>query len=382
MPSEIRHNHLNKFGKDRANLEDELDKANEENSEKAEPAELQKYKAKFLAIDLDGSGDLSPMELLKFLNAAGVKDGGAAWTEPKVKEKIIKKFGDANANALRYAGFLRFLLGDEMGRVLRLKMKFEKMAEAAAAPTSSRDFKSSEGGGSVKSMASNTGPAQTVSSHYHTKQSTSAAGSQEGSAPNKVAGGSVASRMAGLQIGMPGQMTGGPKPMSEIMFKKFDTDNSGSIDSKELQHLCFNMGYSLTDAELDLAMLTLDQDGNGTIELEEFKKWWARDDRWAALKLDEEALKTRQAASKVFLAFDTAKKGTLSKKDFTAFHKELLKNGLTNIQDEAAMIKELDKNDDGLVQFSEYITFLQKQGTIKVKTLLTDSRAKLPPRRN
>ena len=132
---EIRHGHLSKFGRDRASLEDEIDRVNEENADRAEADELKKYKAKFLQIDADGSGDLDPFEILNFLNGVGMKDGGSAWTEPKVKEKVIKKFGDGKV--LRYAGFLKMVLGDDMGRVLRLKMKFEKLAEDSAKPVSS-----------------------------------------------------------------------------------------------------------------------------------------------------------------------------------------------------------------------------------------------------
>eukprot|EP00009_Paramoeba_aestuarina_P006372 CAMPEP_0201520290 /NCGR_PEP_ID=MMETSP0161_2-20130828/10613_1 /ASSEMBLY_ACC=CAM_ASM_000251 /TAXON_ID=180227 /ORGANISM="Neoparamoeba aestuarina, Strain SoJaBio B1-5/56/2" /LENGTH=144 /DNA_ID=CAMNT_0047918607 /DNA_START=106 /DNA_END=540 /DNA_ORIENTATION=- len=137
---EIRHGHLSKFGKDRAGLEDEIDKANEENRDRAEWNELLKYKGTFLRIDTDGSGDLDPFELLTFLNSVGMKDGGTPWTEPKVKEKVIKKYGDG-AQTLRYAGFLRMVLGDEMGRVLRLKLKFEKMAEESAKPVTSQPKK-------------------------------------------------------------------------------------------------------------------------------------------------------------------------------------------------------------------------------------------------
>ena len=136
---EIRHNHLSKFGKDRATLEDEIDKVNEERADQAEADDLKKYKLKFLQIDADGSGDLDPFEILNFLNSVGMKDNGTSWTEPKVKEKVIKKYGDGHR--LRYDGFLKMVLGDEMGRVLRLKLKFEKMAEESAKPVTSQPKK-------------------------------------------------------------------------------------------------------------------------------------------------------------------------------------------------------------------------------------------------
>jgi len=136
---EIRHGSLNQFGKARAALEDEIDKVNDSRADQAEKEDLQKYKSKFLQIDADGSGDLDAVELLNFLNAVGLKDDGKPWTEPKIKEKVISKYGDKGK--VRYEGFLRMVLGEEMGRVLRLKLKFEKMAEEAAKPVSSQPKK-------------------------------------------------------------------------------------------------------------------------------------------------------------------------------------------------------------------------------------------------
>jgi len=142
---EIRHDHLNSFGKARVGLEDEIDKCNAAELEKgkAEKDDLLKYKQKFLQIDKDGSGDLDTLEILSFLNGSGVKDGAKAWTEPKIKEKIITKFDETGKGKLRYAGFLRFILGDDLGKVLRLKMKFEKMASESSSPTSSKKFEKS-----------------------------------------------------------------------------------------------------------------------------------------------------------------------------------------------------------------------------------------------
>jgi Ca2+-binding EF-hand superfamily protein len=138
---EIRHGHLNRFGQARAGLEDEIDSVNTEFEDRAEKDELVKYKAKFLQIDSDGSGDLDSFELLNFLNSCGVKDGGKAWTEPKIKSEVIKKYGVSGAQTLRYRGFLTMLLGAEMGRVLRLKLKFENLAVEASKPISSQPKK-------------------------------------------------------------------------------------------------------------------------------------------------------------------------------------------------------------------------------------------------
>ena len=83
----------------------------------------------------------SEMEIITFLNQAGIKDNGKPWTIPKIKDKIMKKYGGSNKGALRYDGFLRWILGGEMGMVLQLKLKFEKLATDAKKPVRSKPQK-------------------------------------------------------------------------------------------------------------------------------------------------------------------------------------------------------------------------------------------------
>ena len=54
-------------------------------------------------------------------------------------------------------------------------------------------------------------------------------------------------------------------------FKVFDTDNSGSIDRKELKRLMKKLGQALTEGELDAMMDEVDTNGDGEISFEEFK---------------------------------------------------------------------------------------------------------------
>ena len=56
-----------------------------------------------------------------------------------------------------------------------------------------------------------------------------------------------------------------------IMFGAADVDGSGSISVGEFRHLCFRLGVALTEAEAQLAVRILDQDGNGRLESDEFQ---------------------------------------------------------------------------------------------------------------
>jgi calmodulin len=66
---------------------------------------------------------------------------------------------------------------------------------------------------------------------------------------------------------------GGKDPEKELRdaFRVFDTDNSGSIDRKELKRLMKKLGQALSDAELDAMMDEVDTNGDGQISFEEFK---------------------------------------------------------------------------------------------------------------
>jgi Ca2+-binding EF-hand superfamily protein len=59
-------------------------------------------------------------------------------------------------------------------------------------------------------------------------------------------------------------------------FRVFDTDNSGSIDKKELKRLMKKLGQALSEAELDAMMDEVDTNGDGQISFEEFKELMVR----------------------------------------------------------------------------------------------------------
>jgi Ca2+-binding EF-hand superfamily protein len=58
-----------------------------------------------------------------------------------------------------------------------------------------------------------------------------------------------------------------PEQELKDAFAVFDTDNSGSIDRKELKRLMKKLGQ----AELDAMMDEVDENGDGEISFEEFK---------------------------------------------------------------------------------------------------------------
>eukprot|EP00823_Brevimastigomonas_motovehiculus_P000085 TRINITY_DN10192_c0_g1_i1.p1 TRINITY_DN10192_c0_g1~~TRINITY_DN10192_c0_g1_i1.p1 ORF type:complete len:276 (-),score=62.48 TRINITY_DN10192_c0_g1_i1:477-1304(-) len=163
------------------------------------------------------------------------------------------------------------------------------------------------------------------------------------------------------------------KPLYQVMFEKFDSDKSGAIDASEFQILCRDLGVAISEAEFNLALKLIDQDGSGKIELNEFKAWWTKTDRWAEFKLDESELKVRQKAAETFAKYDESGTGLLSKGDYSAFYDHLVKEGLTK-KNKDTVFADLDKNNDGSISFAEYVEWLVAQGSIKVKVVFEGER--------
>jgi len=152
------------------------------------------------------------------------------------------------------------------------------------------------------------------------------------------------------------------KPLSEIVFDKYDTDKSGQIDAKEFQNLCYSLGYALTQQELDLGVKLLDSDGSGQIGKDEFSAWWKKSDRWADIKLDDDGVQKRQQVADTFSDFDADKKGSIFAKDFDKFYQSLVDQKLTTKSKEK-FLEDLDKNRDGKIQFPEFVEWLERQGS-------------------
>jgi len=162
---------------------------------------------------------------------------------------------------------------------------------------------------------------------------------------------------------------GGKKPtLSQIMFKKFDTDKSGAIDAGEFQGLCFGLGYALSPSEVAMAVKTLDTDGSGQIDEKEFVDWWKKDNRWESLQLDEKGLQIRRDAAETFNEVDSGKTGVVSTSDFDKLYNILKTKGLTTKSKDDALA-DLDTSGDHKIQFSEYIDWLERIGTIKIKVM-------------
>jgi len=147
-------------------------------------------------------------------------------------------------------------------------------------------------------------------------------------------------------------------PLSKIMFNKYDTDHSGTITVQEFKFMAYDLGYYLSDTEVDLAVKKLDKTGSDSISYDDFQKWWKSSDRWNQLKLSEENLAILSAISGQFQMFDVDKSGSINKDEFRSYCKEIAKKGKVSVTEEEKMFNDLDNNHDGEISFNELVDYL------------------------
>jgi len=134
----------------------------------------------------------------------------------------------------------------------------------------------------------------------------------------------------------------GEKPTKKIEehFNNLDKDKSGALDKDELCFLLMDMGVTEAKAKEEAAAMIEQSDTNksGSIEFEEFATIWQR----KMLSLNEKYIHT------VFGVLDTNADGQIDPKELA----QVL--DMTNEGEVNEIIKEVDINEDGKINFEEF----------------------------
>merc|ERR1712005_88953 len=119
-------------------------------------------------------------------------------------------------------------------------------------------------------------------------------------------------------------------------FNLFDADNSGAIDVRELKAAMRALGFEVKKEELKKMISDIDNDGNGSIEFQEFLEMMTG-------KMGEKD--TREDIEKVFKLFDDDNTGE-------------------NIDEEELqdMINQADRDGDGEINIDEFYRIMKKKG--------------------
>ncbi|XP_012282631.1 neo-calmodulin isoform X1 [Orussus abietinus] len=130
-------------------------------------------------------------------------------------------------------------------------------------------------------------------------------------------------------------------------FMLFDKDEDGTITMAELGVVMRSLGQRPTETELRDMVKEVDQDGNGTIEFNEFLQMMSKKMKGAD---GEDELR------EAFRVFDKNNDGLISSME--------LRHVMTNLGEKLSeeevddMIKEADLDGDGMVNYEEFVTIL------------------------
>ncbi|CAF2361463.1 unnamed protein product [Rotaria sp. Silwood2] len=159
---------------------------------------------------------------------------------------------------------------------------------------------------------------------------------------------------------------GATKPISELMFNKYDKDKNGTISRDELRSLCYDMGYYLSDDELEWACTLIDKDGNGKIDYQEFADWWRTSSRFEHIRMPN-AYQTQLICyiAEIFRSYDKHNHGRLNKKEFEKMHKDLIRHHILDEHEhQACQFEEIDRGHDGSINFNELIAWFKDIGVL------------------
>ncbi|KAK7349617.1 hypothetical protein VNO77_07119 [Canavalia gladiata] len=144
------------------------------------------------------------------------------------------------------------------------------------------------------------------------------------------------------------------------VFKLIDTNGDGKISSSELSEvlLCLGSYNKCTAAkEAEGMVRVLDFNGDGFVDLDEFMVAMNEEEKIGSGKEQDDG-DDDDYLMDAFLVFDADKNGLISAKEL---QRVLLNLGCDNctLRDSKRMIKGVDKNGDGFVDFEEFRSMMQ-----------------------
>jgi calmodulin len=138
--------------------------------------------------------------------------------------------------------------------------------------------------------------------------------------------------------------------MIEI-FRMFDKDGSNSIDISEIGNLLASLGRTPKQEEINKLVAECDKDSNGTIDLEEFMSYM---NKFYAVPQD-----TVSAVVDAFQFFDQDGNGYITYDEF----KKILKGfgGQFSDSDVEMIFQYTDTNQDGKLSYAEFVDLWKYQ---------------------
>ncbi|XP_022334734.1 neo-calmodulin-like [Crassostrea virginica] len=133
-------------------------------------------------------------------------------------------------------------------------------------------------------------------------------------------------------------------------FNLFDKDGDGTISTSELAMVMRSLGQNPSDMDLEMMLRGVDEDGNGSIDFEEFVLMMAK-------KLERS--NTEDEIREAFKLFDTDNNGFIT----VAELRNILTDTGEKIRPEEAdeLIKAIDKDGDGKIDYEEFCRMMSEK---------------------
>lgn len=144
-----------------------------------------------------------------------------------------------------------------------------------------------------------------------------------------------------------------PEVALRSLFEKYDSNNDGMLDKKELNKL-LHTDLGLSKEKCEMYRHLLDKDADNLISFEEFKKWLHSGERFKSI-----TNKTRyyylQKAIVNFKKYDTDENLAIDEREFHELYKDL---GGCKLDEEQQAMFEIDLDHNGRVSFNEFLKWL------------------------
>jgi len=131
-------------------------------------------------------------------------------------------------------------------------------------------------------------------------------------------------------------------------FSIFDKDGDGTISTSELAEAMKSLGQNPSDGEIQDMINEVDVDQSGTVDFDEFLKM---------MTTETKGVDFEQEMRSAFDVFDKDGSGTISPEEIFKLMTSLGEN--LSEDDIKSMVKEVDKNGDGSIDYEEFVSFIR-----------------------
>ncbi|MED6145371.1 hypothetical protein PIB30_024573 [Stylosanthes scabra] len=149
------------------------------------------------------------------------------------------------------------------------------------------------------------------------------------------------------------------------VFNLIDTNGDGKISTNELSEFlssCIGYKKSIAAKEAESMFSVLDSNGDGYVDFDEFMVVMNKNE-----ENDNNSNEENESLMDAFLVFDTDKNGLISAKDLNRVLMSLGFNQCSEIECKK-MIKGVDKNGDGFIDFEEFKSMMKSGHAMPTKS--------------